>query len=116
DESYYEAAAIDGANWLQLRTKITIPMIIPMIITMFIMNIGRIFYADFGLFYMVPKDTGTLYPATDVIDTYVYRALVTDADVGKSAAAGLYQSFVGFALVMFTNALAKKYDKNTAIF
>lgn len=116
DESYYEAAAVDGASWLQSRVKILIPMIVPMIITMFIMNIGKVFYADFGLFYMVPKDTGTLYPATDVIDTYVYRALVTDADVGKSAATGLYQSIVGFVLVILTNALAKRYDKNTAIF
>ena len=116
DESYYEAAAVDGANWFQSRIKILIPMIVPMIITMFIMNIGKVFYADFGLFYMVPKDTGTLYPATDVIDTYVYRALVTDADVGKSAATGFYQSIVGFVLVLLTNALARKYDKNTAIF
>lgn len=116
DESYYEAAAIDGANWLQSRIIITIPMMIPMIITMFIMNIGKVFYADFGLFYMVPKDTGTLYPATDVIDTYVYRALISNSDVGKSAATGFYQSLVGFALVILTNALAKRYDKNTAIF
>lgn len=116
DGSYYEAAAIDGASWLQSRIRITIPMMIPMIITMFIMNIGKVFYADFGLFYMVPKDTGTLYPATDVIDTYVYRALITDADVGKSAATGFYQSLVGFVLVVLTNALARKYDKNTAIF
>lgn len=116
DESYYEAAAIDGASWLQSRIIITIPMMIPMIITMFIMNIGKVFYADFGLFYMVPKDTGTLYPATDVIDTYVYRALITNSDVGKSAATGFYQSLVGFVLVILTNALAKRYDKNTAIF
>ena len=116
DESYYEAAAIDGAGWLQSRIKITIPMMMPMIVTMFIMNIGRVFYSDFGLFYMIPRDQGTLYPATDVIDTYVYRALMTNHDYSKSAAAGLYQSIVGFVLVVLTNKLAKSYDKNTAIF
>lgn len=116
DDSYYEAAAIDGAGWLQSRLKITIPMIFPMIVTMFIMNIGKVFYSDFGLFYMVPKNSGVLYPATDVIDTYVYRALMVDGDIGKSAATGLYQSLVGFVLVIITNQLAKKYDKNSAIF
>lgn len=116
DDSYYEAAAIDGANWLQLRLKITIPMMMPMIITMFILNIGKVFYSDFGLFYMVPKNQGTLYPATDVIDTYVYRALMHDRDFGKAAAAGLYQAVVGFSMVVLTNYLAKRYDKNAAIF
>lgn len=115
DESYYEAAAIDGSSWVQSRIYITIPFITPMIITLFIMNIGGIFYADFGLFYMVPRNNGVLYPATDVIDTYVYRALF-DGDFGKSAATGLYQSVVGFALVVFTNWLAKRYDENSAIF
>lgn len=76
DDSFYEAAAIDGANWLQSKIWITVPMIFPMIVTLSITNIGRIFYSDFGLFYMVPKDTGALYPATNVIDTYVYRALM----------------------------------------
>lgn len=115
DDSYYEAATIDGANWLQSHRYVTIPMIIPIIITLTIMNIGHIFYSDFGLFYMVPKNTGALYPATDVIDTYVYRAL-SDGDFGKSAAVGLYQSLVGFILVYATNRLARTYDKNSAIF
>lgn len=116
DDSYYEAAAIDGATWLQSRIYITLPFITPMIITLFIMNMGGIFYSDFGLFYMVPKNQGVLYPATDVIDTYVYRALMVDADYSKSAATGLYQSLVGFVLVMLTNWLAKRYDENSAIF
>lgn len=116
DDSFYEAAAIDGAGWLKSRIYITIPFIMPMIVTLFIMNVGSIFYADFGLFYMVPKNQGVLYPATDVIDTYVYRALMVDADYAKSAAAGLYQSLVGFVLVMLTNSIAKRYNENSAIF
>lgn len=115
DGSYYEAATIDGANWLQSHRYVTIPMIMPMVITLTIMNVGHVFYSDFGLFYMVPKNTGALYPATDVIDTYVYRAL-SDGDFGKSAAVGLYQSLVGFILVFVANRLAKSYDKNSAIF
>ena len=115
DESYYEAATIDGTNWLQSHLYVTIPMITPMIITGVIMNVGHVFYSDFGLFYMVPKNTGALYPATDVIDTYVYRAL-SGGDFGKSAAVGLYQSVVGFILVVVANKLAKSYDKNSAIF
>ncbi len=116
DDSFYEAAAIDGAGWLKSRIYITIPFIMPMIVTLFIMNIGGIFYADFGLFYMVPKNQGVLYPATDVIDTYVYRALMVDADYAKSAATGLYQSFVGFVVVMLANAVARRYNENSAIF
>ena len=116
DASFYEAAAIDGANWLQSRLYITIPFITPMIVTLFIMNVGGIFYADFGLFYMVPKNQGVLYPATDVIDTYVYRALMVDADYAKSAPTGLYQSFVGFVIVLLANKVAKRYNENCAIF
>ncbi len=116
DASFYEAAAIDGASWLQSRLYITIPFITPMIVTLFIMNVGSIFYADFGLFYMVPKNQGVLYPATDVIDTYVYRALMVDADYAKSAATGLYQSFVGFVIVLLANKVAKRYNENSAIF
>ena len=116
DASFYEAAAIDGANWLQSRLYITIPFITPLIVTLFIMNVGGIFYADFGLFYMVPKNQGVLYPATDVIDTYVYRALMVDADYAKSAATGLYQSFVGFVIVLLANKVAKRYNENCAIF
>lgn len=116
DASYYEAAAIDGANWLQSKIYITLPFLLPLIVTLFIMNISGIFYSDFGLFYMVPKNQGVLYPATDVIDTYVYRALMVDADYSKSAATGLYQSFVGFVLVMIANAVAKRYNENSAIF
>lgn len=116
DSTYYEAASIDGASKLQSIWHITLPMLMPITVTLFLLNIGKIFYADFGLFYMVPRDSGLLYPTTDVIDTYVYRALRQGGDTGIAAATGLYQSIVGFVLVLFTNWLVKRYDKDYGLF
>lgn len=116
DKTYYEASAIDGAGSLKSIRYITVPMLVPITITLLLMNIGKIFYADFGLFYMVPKNSGLLYPATDVIDTYVYRALRQGGDTGIASATGLYQSVVGFVLVVFTNWIVKKYDNDYGLF
>lgn len=116
DHEYYEAATIDGANrWQQIR-KITIPLITPVITIMTLLAIGRIFYSDFGLFFQVPLNTGALMPVTNTIDTYVYRALINMGDIGMSSAAGLYQSIVGFALVLISNAVVRKYNKENALF
>ncbi len=113
---YYEAATIDGANkWQQIR-YITLPCLRPIIIIMTILSIGKIFYADFGLFYQVTYNSGALYPVTQVIDTYVYNGLVTMGNYGMTAAAGLYQSFVGFVLVILTNWIVKKVDRDSALF
>src|SRR5690606_26643866 len=77
DRSLYEAAMIDGANkWQQIR-RITVPMLAPIITIMTLLAVGKIFYADFGLFYQVPRNSGSLYAVTNVIDTYVYRGLKT---------------------------------------
>ncbi len=116
DKSLYEAAMIDGANkWQQIR-NITIPLLTPIMTIMTLLAVGRIFYADFGLFYQVPRDSGTLYAVTNVIDTYVYRGLMTTGEIGMSAAAGLYQSVVGFALVMISNYVVRRMDKDSALF
>ncbi|AWB43088.1 sugar ABC transporter permease [Paenibacillus sp. CAA11] len=116
DRSLYEAAMIDGANkWQQIR-RITIPMLSPIIIIMTLLAVGKIFYADFGLFYQVPRDSGTLYSVTNVIDTYVYRGLKTTGEIGMSTAAGLYQSIVGFVLVMISNFIVRRVDKDSALF
>lgn len=116
DKSYYEAAMIDGANKWQQICRITVPMIMPVIIIMFILAIGGIFRADFGLFYQVPRDTGALYPVTNVIDTFVYRGLKVTGDIGMSTAAGLYQAVVGFVLVITTNFIVRKINKEQALF
>lgn len=115
DPSYYEAARIDGASKLQMVRNITIPLLTPLIIILFIVAVGGIFRADFGLFYFVPNDVSFLYPVTDVIDTYVYRSLRVAGDVGMSTAVGLYQSVVGFFLVLTTNWIIRKINSDNAL-
>lgn len=116
DPEYYEAARLDGATkWQQIRT-ITIPLIIPIIIMLLILNIGRIFYSDFGLFYQVPMNSGPLYDATSTIDTYVFRGLMQLGDIGMASAAGVYQSIVGFILVIFSNYVVRKLSRDNALF
>lgn len=116
DRAYYEAAAIDGATKWQQITKITLPMLKPTIIMLTLMSIGRIFYSDFGLFYQVPQNSGALLSVTNTIDTYVYRGLLELGDVTMSSAAGLYQSIVGFILVLGANLVVRKVDADSALF
>jgi putative aldouronate transport system permease protein len=115
-QEYYEAAMIDGASRWQQIVSITLPMLLPLIITNFLLSVGRIFFADFGLFYYVTRDSSMLYPTTDVIDTYVFRALRSMGDFGMAAAAGLYQSFVGFVLVVLANWTVKRMDPEKSLF
>ncbi len=114
--SLYEAASVDGISKFQEIRYITVPMIKPTIITMVLLNVGRIFYSDFGLFYQVPMNSGALLNATNTIDTYVYRGLITLGDIGMSSAAGVYQSVVGFLLIMAANWLTRKYSNENALF
>lgn len=113
--AYYEAARIDGASKLQMARRITLPLLAPLIIVLFIVAVGGMFRADFGLFYFIPNNSSFLYSTTDVIDTYVFRALRTIGDVGMSAAVGFYQSVVGFILVMLTNAVIKRINADNAL-
>ena len=116
DRGYYEAAALDGASrWQQIR-HITLPFLKPTIITLTLLSVGRIFYSDFGLFYQVPMNAGALMDITNTIDTYVYRGLMQLGDIGMSAAAGLYQSIVGFVLVLGANFVVKKVSAEDALF
>jgi putative aldouronate transport system permease protein len=116
DRSYYEAALIDGASkWKQIR-YITLPLLKPTIIMLSLLAIGRIFYSDFGLFYQVPMNSGALYAVTNTIDTYVYRGLLELGDISLSAAAGFYQSLVGFVLVLTTNLIVRKIDPESSLF
>lgn len=116
DASQYEAASIDGASkWKQVM-YVTLPHIKPMIIILFIMNVGRIFNADFGLFYNIPCNSGPLFPATQVIDTYVYRALIATNNVGMSSAAGLAQNIIGFFCIIGANSIVRKVDEESSLF
>lgn len=115
-KEYYEAAALDGASkWKQI-IHITIPNLRPIIIILTILAIGRMFYADFGLFYNLPRQSGVLYPVTNVIDVYVYNALKNTGNIGMSAAAAFYQSVIGFILIVLSNLIVKKIDKDYALF
>lgn len=116
DKETIEAAQMDGASHLQIILKIKLPLITPMIVLMTILSIGNIFKGDFGMIYPFIGDNALLYPTTDVIDTYVFRALRTFTNYGRTAAIGLYQSVMGFVLVLVANALAKRYSPESAIF
>lgn len=116
DPQLYEAATIDGAGkWKQAR-HVTLPLLVPLMIVLTLLEVGKIFYSDFGLFYQVPLDSGPLFPVTNVLDTYVYRSLVNMGDISMAAAAGVYQAFVGFVLVLGANWLVRRYDKSYSLF
>lgn len=113
---YYEAATIDGASkWQQIK-NITLPLIKPTVITMTILSLGRIATSDFGLFYQVPRNSGAIYSVTQTIDVYVYNALMTNHDFSMSAAAGVFQSIVGFAFILAANAIVRKINRENALF
>lgn len=116
DQEYYEAATIDGASKWKQTKHITLPLLVPVITTMTILAIGRIFYSDFGLFYQIPMESGKLIPVTNTIDTYVFRGLLQMGDIGMSSAAGLYQSFVGFVLVLITSLIIRKFSPENSLF
>lgn len=115
DPEYYEAAAIDGATKWQQIIHITIPSISTVMIILLILDVGRIFHADFGLFYHTTLNSGALYPVTNVIDTYVFKSLRITGDLGMAAAASLYQAVVGLVLVLATNAVVNKIDSEKSL-
>ena len=115
DRAFYESAEIDGATkWQQIR-YITLPLLKPTAIMMTLMAVGRVFYSDFGLFYQVTMNQGALYATTQTIDTYVYRGLLQLGNISMSAAAGVYQSIIGFVLILAANLLVKKLDRDSAL-
>ncbi len=116
DKGYYEAADLDGATMWQKIRYITLPSLRPTMITVLLLALGKIFYSDFGLFYQVPLNSGALYGVTSTIDTYVYRGLMQSSNIGMSSAAGVYQSLVGFALVLLANWVVNKVSRENALF
>lgn len=116
DRTQYEAAAVDGATKWQQMLHVTLPHLKPMIVILLIMNVGKIFNADFGLFWSVPMNSAPLFPVTQVVDTYVYRAYVFTGDVGMSTAAGFLQNLVGFVCIMTANAIVRRLDSDSSLF
>ena len=115
-QDYYEAARIDGANkWRQIR-YITLPLLKPTVITLFVLNIGQVFRSDFGLFYQLPRNSGALYSVTRTLDVYIFQALMRNNDYSMSSAASFYQSIVGFILIVSANAVVRKYERSSALF
>lgn len=120
DESQYEAARIDGASKWQQILYVTLPHLRTVIIILFIMNVGKIFNADFGLFWHLPKGggAGAVPNVTEVIDTYVYRILKdpTAINIGQSTAVGFFQNVVGFFCIMVSNTIVRKVDPESSLF
>lgn len=116
DQEMFEAATIDGAKAWQRIKYITIPSLIPTMMILVLLAIGNIFRGDFGLFYQTVKSSALLQPVTEVIDTYVFKLLITNGDVGVSAAAGLYQSVLCFITITICNHLVKKAQPDYALY
>lgn len=116
DPTLYESAAIDGASKRQQVWHITLPMLRPVITILMILGLSGIMGADFGLFFQVPRDSGALFPATQVIETYVYRALIHSGSITLPAAAGLFKSVVGFVLIVTVNAIIRRIDNDNALY
>lgn len=116
DQTQYEAAAIDGASKWQQILHVTLPNLRTMIAILFILNVGKIFNADFGLFWNVPMQNGALFSVTQVVDTYIYRVLMNTGNIGQSTAAGLLQNIVGFICIIGANAVVRKIDSDSTLF
>ncbi|MBP3360020.1 MAG: sugar ABC transporter permease [Clostridia bacterium] len=110
DESLYEAAYIDGANRWKQTIHISIPCIIPTIITVFILNVGNVLNAGYDQIYNMYNPT--VYETADIIETYVMRAL-TKMDYGVGTAAGLFKSVIGMILVLTANFISNKLSDDT---
>lgn len=115
-DELYEAAKIDGANIFQQIRRITLPLLKPTFILLILFSLGGILKGQFDLFYQIIGNNGMLYDVTDIIDTYVFRSLMVNFDIGMGTAAGLYQSFFGFVLIMTVNYVIKKTREEYALF
>ncbi|MCH4193217.1 MAG: ABC transporter permease subunit [Butyrivibrio sp.] len=116
DTTQYEAASIDGAGKWQQIWNVTLPNLRPMICILLIMNVGKIFNSDFGLFYTVPLNSGSLFSATQVIDTYIYRVMTATNNIGMSTAGGLLQNLIGFICIMIANKVVTRIDEDSSLF
>jgi putative aldouronate transport system permease protein len=116
DDEYYEAAQIDGANrWQQIR-YITLPLLIPLIITLTLLSLGGIFRGNLEMFQMMVGNNPLLYSTTDIIDTFVFRSLLQLGSLGLASAAGFFQSVVGLVMIVATNWLVRTVNKEQALY
>ncbi len=116
DAEMIEAAKVDGANGFQRIRYILLPSLKPTIIILLLFALGGIIRGNFGLFYNIIGTNTTLYPTTDIIETFVYRSTMKDLNFSTASAVGLYQSIVGFVMVMSVNFIVKKIDPDYSLF
>jgi ABC-type polysaccharide transport system, permease component len=116
DQDCFEAASIDGASIFQKIRSITIPAIVPTIVIIVLLNVGRLLRGDFQMFYQIIGNNGQLFNATDIIDTFVFRSLVTTGDIGMTSAATFYQSFFCFVTILIVNSIVKRIEPDYALF
>ena len=116
DTTFYEAAVIDGASKWQQVKYITLPSIKTVVVMMFILNVGKIFYSDFGLFFQITKGIpGSLYNVSSTLDTYIYKAIQSSAPIGMTAAANFFQSVACCITILIANWIVSKIDNESAI-
>jgi ABC-type polysaccharide transport system permease subunit len=116
DHELYESASLDGANHFQQIWYITLPLLVPTIIILTLLAIGRIFFGDFQTIYAIVGENGRLLPTTDIIETYVFRSVRNNAEFAMASAVGLFQSVVGFLLIFFSNQMVRFYNKDYSLF
>jgi len=116
DPQLYEAAEIDGANIWQRVKYVTLPSLVPTMIILLLLAMGRMFRGDFGMFYQLVGSNGNLFPVADIIDTFIFRALISSADIGMSAASGFYQSVMCLITILLANKLVKTIQPEYSLF
>lgn len=116
DQEMFDAAEIDGANLYQRIKHIIVPSLVPTMMILLLLSISSIFRGDFGLFYQLVGTNPLVYDATDIIDTYVFRSLMTSPDIGMAAAAGCFQSVICFVTILVVNKAVKRVQSDYALF
>ncbi len=117
DSEMLQAAEIDGASTWQRNYYIILPCLKPTVIILILLSVGGIFCGNFGLFYnLIGGNNIALFKTTDIIDTYVYRAMINNFQFSSASAVSLVQSVLGFFLVLGTNAVVKKIEPEYSLF
>lgn len=116
DSSLYEAAKVDGATKWQCIRKITLPLIKPTIIILFLLSVGNILKGNLNMIVGVTNLNPVLFPTTDLIDVFVYRSGVRNGEMAFASAIALYQSIFGFIFVVAANKISGKFDKDSTLF
>lgn len=116
NQEMYEAADIDGANIWQKIFRITIPNLVPTMFIMFLLAVGHIFRGDFGMFYQLIGNNSVLLEVGDILDLFIYRAMVSSSNIGMASAAGFYQSVLCFITIMTMNWLVKRYNPEYSLY